>query len=109
RRKPAYAAFRLPLVVTRLSRDSVEVWGCVRPASGPGRVSIFAGRRGQSSRLVARPRTNRQGYFLIHVRRCRAPRLIWSDSLTHLSSAGALSTYRSPTPAAGPRVHYSFR
>ena len=36
RKKPAWDAFRMPLVVTKLSTGVVEVWGMVRPGHGTG-------------------------------------------------------------------------
>jgi hypothetical protein len=72
RRKPAYEAYRLPLVVTRStrSRDVVEVWGWVRPARDAQRVTVVAGRA-----IVAQPGTNNRGQFSIRVRRRGASRL----------------------------------
>ena len=44
--KPAWGAYRLPLVVSRLGRGRVEVWGQVRPADGPVTPRVQARRRG---------------------------------------------------------------
>ena len=68
RKKPAWGAFRMPLAVTRLSANLVEVWGAARPARGRVAVDVSASSGGGFSR-VARPRTNRAGYFRIRVRR----------------------------------------
>ena len=44
--KPALAAWRLPLVVTRKSSRRVEVWGQVRPARGRVRATVQVARIG---------------------------------------------------------------
>jgi len=107
RHKPSYDAFRLPLVVTRLSRNRVEVWGCARPSYGVRRVRLLARRPGGRSKLVARPRTNSQGYFRIRIGRRSASRLIWRLERTLASATGQPITYRSRAAHVGGRVHYS--
>jgi len=72
RKKPAWDAYRMPLVVTKLSSDLVEVWGNVRPARGRVRLKVMT--VGPSGGPVARPRTNSAGYFLIRLRRRGAAR-----------------------------------
>ena len=74
RKKPAWAAFRMPLAVTRLSANDVEVWGAARPAKRRVRVDVSASSGGRFTR-IARPRTNPAGYFRIRVRRGGAANL----------------------------------
>jgi hypothetical protein len=106
RRKPAYDAFRLPLVVTRLSRNRVEVWGCARPSNGRRRVEIYARRRRGRYRLVARRRTNPSGYFRVQIRRRDAARLVWRVYRTRVRPAGVSVLYRSRAATAGGPIHY---
>ena len=74
--KPALEAFRIPLVVTRISGSEVEVWGQARPAEGRTSLTITAarGRRGPFRR-VRRVRTNPTGYFRVRLLRRGAARL----------------------------------
>jgi hypothetical protein len=111
RHKPAYDAFRLAMVVTRLSRNRVEVWGCARAGRGPRRVSIFARRRGRKKATsVARPLTNSRGYFRIRIRRRNASRLLWRAYRTRVDGYGNITgRYGGRLTKAGRRVHYSFR
>jgi hypothetical protein len=74
RQKPAWAAFRMPLVVTELSPSLVEVWGTVRPAEGRVRLEIEVIGPG-GMRTVRRPLTNRSGYYRFKLRRRHAPDL----------------------------------
>ena len=72
--KPAYAAFRMPIVASRYSNSLVEVWGQVRPVRRRVRPRVYTVRNGKR-RLIARPRTNRAGYFRFFVRRKGATKL----------------------------------
>ena len=72
--KPSYNAFRMPIVASRYSSSLVEVWGQVRPVKRRVRPRVYTVRNGKR-RLVARPRTNRAGYFRFFVRRRGATRL----------------------------------
>ncbi len=77
--KPTFAAYRLPLFLpaTGRSRDSAEVWGCVRPARyagspersiAPAQIQFRPGPK-RSFRTVARvPIRSPQGYFDTRVR-----------------------------------------
>ena len=73
RRKPAWEAYRLPLVVTRLGRGRVEIWGQVRPAEAETtpRVQVL---RGGAWTTVAVPRTNAAGFFRLRRRASAATR-----------------------------------
>lgn len=86
-RKPAYDAYRLPIVVTKRSSSSVEVWGQVRPS---GLIPGFGGvaqpevqvDTGGGFKTVTRPTTNSQGYFRLNLRQPASAkfRLLWTDS-----------------------------
>ena len=57
--KPSWGAYRMPLVVTRLADDQVEVWGQVRPSNARTQVALFAGPQGRqvgAHRLAAHQR-----------------------------------------------------
>jgi hypothetical protein len=58
RQKPAYDAYRLPIVTQRASGGGVLVWGRVRPGSGVRRAELIRG-----GRVVRRVETNDAGYF----------------------------------------------
>ena len=69
-RRPAAAgwgAYRMPLVVTKLAADQVEVWGQVRPANARTRVALFAAREGGAFARIGSPATNASGYFKLRV------------------------------------------
>ena len=74
RKKPAWGAFRMPLVITRLSDDSVEVWGGARPAKKRVRVEVSVSSGGRFT-AVQRPTTNAAGYFRIRFERRGAAKL----------------------------------
>lgn len=67
-RKPAWAAYRMPIVATRRRPRKVEVWGQVRPAHGRTRTSVYAKRKGHAWRRIARRSTNSRGFFRLVVR-----------------------------------------
>jgi hypothetical protein len=62
RPKPAYDAFRTPLVATEYGRHAV-LWGRVRPATGQTQVTIEARRRGGDWRSVGRVTTGSTAVF----------------------------------------------
>ncbi|MEJ7749941.1 MAG: hypothetical protein WKF32_00640 [Thermoleophilaceae bacterium] len=81
-KKPAYAAYRLPIVVTRRSSESVEVYGQVRP--GRTNVVQLQSARGSDEFTSVRDiRTNSRGFFRVTVNRGGAAglryRLSWQD------------------------------
>ena len=97
--KPALAAWRLPLVVTRKSSRLVEVWGQVRPARGRVRATVqVAGSAKGPFRTLKRVRTNRAGYFRFDVRRSRAARLSyrlsWGGHHSRVATAGRKIKYK---------------
>ena len=86
--KPSYAAYRVPIVVTRRSSGSVEVYGQARPARLVGGVTTVAVqmRIGGVFTTVAQPTTNSRGIFRINVNRSGAAgarwRLVWQNAGT---------------------------
>ncbi|HYI99354.1 MAG TPA: hypothetical protein VEX36_06730 [Thermoleophilaceae bacterium] len=90
-KKPSYEAYRLPIVVTRRSARTVEVYGQVRPARQARRMGQFQKpelqfRRGGSFRTVARPSPNSVGIFRLNQSRAGAAngswRIKWQNPLT---------------------------
>ena len=101
--KPAYAAYRVPIVVTRRSASSVEVYGQVRPArllaSGPFvRPMVQAAQPGGEFVTVATPLTNRRGIFRINLNRAGAAdarwRILSGPFTSRIASAGRALRYR---------------
>ena len=101
--KPSLAAYRMPLVVTRLGRDRVEVWGQVRPADGRVRPAIEIARGTAAGAVVGRPLTNAAGYYRFVVTRRGAAslryRASWTDPngeelLSRVAAAGQPIGYR---------------
>ena len=80
--KPAYAAFRLPLVADLGRRGSVGLWGLVRPRDGRERVVIEVLRRGSRTwkRLKSKT-TSTSGYWFTTTRHRRGTRyrVRWGD------------------------------
>lgn len=113
RRKPAWEAFRMPAVVTRLSRDRVEVWGQVRPAEGRTTATITISPRVGRFTAVSQVLTNDAGYFRVTMRRRDAARLRYRIEWTsptgsvlqsRVARAGRPIRYRAdPPPPAVPR------
>ena len=98
-RKPAFDAYRMPLVVSRLDADRVEVWGQVRPAGGRTRVVVEIAGRGT---VVGRRATNAAGFYRFVVRRPGAARSRYSASWT----APGGETLRSRVASAGRPIKY---
>jgi hypothetical protein len=98
-RKPAFDAYRMPLVVTRLAADRVEIWGQVRPAVGRTQAVVeIAG----SGTVVGRPTTNAAGFYRFVVRRSGAARSRYSSSWT----AADGEVLRSRVASAGQPIKY---
>jgi hypothetical protein len=97
--KPAFDAYRMPLVVSRARADSVEVWGQVRPAVGRTRVVVEIAGAGT---VVGQPTTNAAGYYRFGVRRTGAARLRYSARWT----APDGETLRSRVASAGRPIKY---
>ena len=87
-RKPSYDAYRVPLVVTRRSANSVEVYGEVRPhrllSAGPAtQVAIQVSENGGAFTTVQNQMTNARGFIKLNIRRSGAAnarwRLVWQN------------------------------
>jgi hypothetical protein len=111
--KPALAAYRMPLVVTKLSPNAVEIWGGVRPADGRVRPEVTIASGSLSGRVVGRPLTNRTGYYRFVYRRPGAAKLrfraTWSESIggaTSLPSGDEAEELRSRVAVAGRPIRY---
>ena len=89
----------MPLVISRLGRGRVEVWGQVRPAEGPVTPSVQV-QRGGAWVTIATPRTNAAGYFRFN-RRASA-RTRWRLEWTSPSG----EVMRSRLASAGRRIRY---
>ena len=83
-RKPAYAAYRMPIVVTRRSANSVEVYGQSRPG-GASTVAIQAQQSGKPFTTVRSVRANSRGVFRVVVKLNGAFKTKWR--LSGLSGA----------------------
>ena len=107
-RKPAYAAYRVPIVVSRRSASSVEVYGQARPSrllrGGPvTRVEVQMSRGGGAFTTVAQPLTNRRGIFKINVSRAGASNARWQVVWKNLDSG---QVFTSRVAKAGKRLRY---
>lgn len=100
--KPAWRAYRMPLVVTKISSGEVEVWGQVRSARGRARPVILAGPGQASLSQVRRVTTNGAGIFRVVVRRPGASGLRWQ--LRWRDPSG--EEIRSRVASAGRRIRY---
>lgn len=102
--KPSWEAFRMPLVVTRLARNRVEIWGAVRPAPGKARavISAMPRRRGATAQTVRTTVTKANGYFRIRLKRRNAARLRYRTQWTDLSGNAIASRWAT----AGRKIGY---
>jgi hypothetical protein len=64
RKKPAYEAYRFPIVVRRSGRGAL-VWGRVRPGSGSRFAQLQKKRGGRYVDVGGRMQTNTRGYFRV--------------------------------------------
>jgi len=76
KRKPAYEAYRMPIVVTRRSASSVEVYGQSRPG-GAATVAIQSQAAGGQFTTVRNLRTNSRGMFRVNISKKDAFKLKW--------------------------------
>lgn len=97
--KPAYAAYRLPLVVTRRSARVVEVYGQVRPG-GSSTVQIQSSAGGRFT-AVRNVKTNGRGFFVVTVRGSRA-----AAKRYRLSAQGPEGLFTSRVARAGKPLRY---
>jgi len=101
--KPSLKAFQIPLVVTKLADDEVEVWGLARPAEGRTTITItLSPGPGRPFAAVQTARTNPSGYFRVRLRRRNAADLRYR--LEWRSPDGTLM--RSRRARAGRRLRY---
>ncbi len=100
RAKPSYEAYRVPIVVTKLSSKKVEVYGQVRPG-GSASVQIQAAKGRGPFRRVRSVRTSGRGMFKVAVSRNGAARLRW-----RLASARGGSLLTSRVAKAGRKLRY---
>jgi len=101
-RKPAYAAYRMPIVVTRRSANSVEVYGQSRPG-GASTVAIQAQASGGQFTTVRNVRTNSRGVFRVNISRKSAFRLKWRLSGMSAATGEAIT---SRTAKAGKKLGF---
>ena len=100
--KPAYGAYRLPIVVTRRSASTVEIYGQVRPSrqlpGGPFTTPLVQVSQGETFVTVATPTTNQRGIFRIKLNRAGAAaarwRVLWGPFSSRVASAGRPLRYR---------------
>lgn len=86
--KPAYGAYRLPIVVHNRGRRGVSIWGRVRPGSGARYVQLYSG--GKSGPRI---RTNSRGYFSAKRKRKGSYRFkAWERSGSKLKLIGTSRT-----------------
>lgn len=79
--KPFRRAFPMTLLVRRIDRSSVRIWGHVRPEDGPSEVEVRVRRKGGGpSSLLRTVRTGRNGYFQLRSR--YEPDLRWRAAAT---------------------------
>ena len=92
KKKPAYSAYRFPIVVHRSAGRGVSIWGRVRP--GSGRRYVQLARKGGRKAPGGRIGTNSSGYF--GVKRARAPGTASRpiDALDGRSAASRTATSR---------------
>lgn len=88
--KPSYDAYRVPLVVSKLSSNKVEVYGQVRPG-GSKSAQIQVLKNGSFS-AVRSVKTSSRGMFKVNVTRKNAAKLTWR--LASSDSNGAPITSR---------------
>jgi hypothetical protein len=100
--KPSWSAYRMPLVVTKLSPDLVEVWGQVRPATGRVRAKVKIVSGAAAGTTVRQPLTNAAGFFRFRVLRGAAAQLRYRAEWT--DPAGA--TLRSRAALPGRPIRY---
>ena len=94
KKKPAYSAFKLPIVVKKRGRRGVSIWGRVRPGTGKRSVQLQRKGGGNSG---PRLKTNSKGYFQVKRKESGRYRFRAYDS-----SGKLLGTSRTAKPAVLP-------
>ena len=100
--KPSYGAYRMPIVVTRRSVFSVEVYGQVRPG-GSSTVAIQSRASGGAYKTVSTVRTNGNGFLRVNIKARNASKLRWRLSGVN-PETGTPITSREATP--GKKLRY---
>ena len=100
--KPSYGAYRMPIVVTRRSVFSVEVYGQVRPGAS-STVAIQSRATGGAYRTVRTVRTNGNGFLRVGIKARDASKLRWRLSGVN-PETGTPITSREAT--AGKKLRY---
>ncbi len=102
KRKPAYAGFRLPLVLDRYRVRRMAVWGLVRPAGGRTSITVqYRMKRGHGSRrwrtFLTRT-TDARGYVDVRARyvRFREYRMRWTAPGGKVFTGPTTRVYRAP-------------
>ncbi|WP_205697379.1 hypothetical protein [Conexibacter sp. SYSU D00693] len=103
RKKPGYAAYRLPIHVrrTRVRKGrKLPVWGLVRPGKNGQRqtvrIEVRAGSKGAWKRVRTVKTEARRGYFAagVTVRRSGAVRYAWTDPATKRAAHSRTVAFR---------------
>jgi hypothetical protein len=101
RLKPAYEAYRFPLVVRKTGRG-VVVWGRVRPGTGARFAQLQRKAGGRFVNVGARLRTNQLGYFTLKAKSASYRFLAYGAGPTGPASGAAftlLGTSRTASPS----------
>ena len=93
-KKPAYTAFKFPIVVKKRGRRGVSIWGRVRPGTGQRSVQLQRKGGGNSGPRI---KTNSNGYFQVKRKESGRYRFRAYDSTGKL-----LGTSRTAKPAVLP-------
>ena len=92
KKKPAYSAYRFPIVVHRRGGAACAIWGRVRPGSGRRYVQLYARR----TALGGRDRHQLEGYF--GVKRARVARYRFKAYSSALDGRKLLGKSRTARP-----------
>jgi hypothetical protein len=96
KRKPVYDSFRLPLVA-RQRGHSVSLWGLVRPATGPGTVTVLYARAHSSKyHTLKRVHYSSSGYWTASTRYSKGTRyrVRWRDASGQVFTGPPTAIYR---------------
>jgi hypothetical protein len=96
KKKPAYDSFRTPLVA-RQRGGTVSLWGLVRPAAGPGTVTVLYARAGSSKyRTLKRVHYGSSGYWTASARFVKGTRyrLRWRDAAGQSFTGPPTASYK---------------
>jgi hypothetical protein len=99
--KPAYDAYRFPIVVQRSRGADVRIWGRVRPGEGAREVQLQRRRGGGYVQIAKRIKTNDAGYFEVPLAARGAYRFIAYDSGGERIGTSRVARPISATPPGG--------